>query len=577
MLPYFVFDTISIGPFTLYVWGLFAGLAFAAALVVVLKEAKRKNIAESHILNLAVLVLVGVILGSRLAFVFENWDYFSRNPGQIFLIQTGGLMFYGGAVLSFFLATFYILRKKLSFWRIADAGAPSLAIGEFIGRIGCSLADLHIGTITALSWGQKYIDGTIRHPIGIYMSINGLALFIFLWLLRKKTKIEGALFLIFILWYSGTRFLLDFLRCNDLSLCDPRYFGLTLSQYISVPLFFLSIIILTLKYKNMEEQQGRVFKKYWVWTIVLIISLTIGFAVSSAYYERLFKLPIFSFRAKTWVSYDEPIIKLIILNDKNCLRCNTSEIIKQLKTAIPTLSAAETDFRSAEGEKLIKEFSVKSLPSFVFDSKIEKAAIFEKIKAALRKEDGQYYVNPLMSGVTPGKFLELPQLNKSDRFKGSDSAPITLIEFSDFQCPFCKKAQATVKQILADYPDKVKLAYKHLPLAIHPDAEYAAEAAECAGDQGKFWEMSETLFTNQEKLDKNSINKYGRELKLDYKKFSDCLFVGKFKAKIDADAKTAAEFGITSTPAFFVGDEFISGDASFEDFKTVIENQLKNK
>lgn len=595
MLPYFVYDTINIGPFTLYVWGLFAALAFAAALLIALKETGRKKISENHILNLAVLVLFGAILGSRLAFVFENWDYFGQNFWQIFKFDTGGLMFYGGFIGALALSVIYIRLKKLNFWKISDTVAPSLAIGEFIGRIGCSLADLHIGSITALPWGQKYIDESVRHPIGIYMSINGLALFIFLRILRKKIETEGALFLIFILWYSGTRFLLDFLRCADLEICDPRYFGLTPSQYISIPLFFSAIAILIFKHKQkfMQEQQPEqreaglnnktaqkannqpIFKKYWACAIIFLTGLIIGLGISSAFYERLFKQPIFPFRAKTWVAYGEPVVGLTVVTDKNCVRCDISDVIKQLKTVIPTLVVKETDFKSDAGKGLLSEFKVKSLPALVFAPEVEKAEVFEKISPALQKENNKYYVIPLNSGIVPGKFLELPEIGGGDRVKGPDSAPITIIEFSDFQCPYCKAAEETIGKVLAAYPDKVKLVYKHLPLAIHPDTQYAAEAAECAGDQGKFWEMRDKLFANQSKLDKNSIAQYGRELKIYNKKFIDCLYTGQFKAKIDADAKTAADFNVIGTPAFFVGDEFISGIALFDDFKAVIENQLK--
>lgn len=324
-----------------------------------------------------------------------------------------------------------------------------------------------------------------------------------------------------------------------------------------------------------ETGSQPIFKKYWAYAIIFLIGLTIGLGVSSAFYERLFKRPIFSFRAKTWVSYEEPVVGLTIVTDKNCVRCDISDVIKQLKTVIPTLVVKETDFKSDAGKGLISEFKIKSLPALVFGSEVEKAAIFEKISPAMQKENSNYYVIPLNSGIVPGKFLELPEVSGSDRVKGPDSAPITVIEFSDFQCPYCKVAEETISKVWAAYPDKVKLVYKHLPLAIHLDAQYAAEAAECAGDQGKFWEMRDKLFANQNKLDKESIAGYARELKIYNKKFVNCLDTGQFKAKIGADAKTAADFNVTGTPAFFVGDEFISGIAPFDDFKAVIENQLK--
>ena len=187
--------------------------------------------------------MLGGVVGARAAYILENWNYFSQNKAEILSFKDGGLMFFGGALVVAALAGFYLKRKKLNGWSIIDALVPSFAIGEFIGRIGCALADLHIGTLTALPWGQEYIDGSVRHPIAIYMSINGLLMFVVFWFLRKKVNIDGTLFLIFVLWYSGTRFFLDILRCNDLDICDPRYYGYTPSQYISSGAFIISSIL----------------------------------------------------------------------------------------------------------------------------------------------------------------------------------------------------------------------------------------------------------------------------------------------------------------------------------------------
>lgn len=627
MLPYFLLNTIHLGSFTIYVWGLFAGLAFAAALYIALKEAKRpegnpsasygvkKNISQEVILDLAILILVGGVVGARLAYVVENWRDYSGNLAQIFKANEGGLMFYGGLAGAFLAAIFYIKIKKLAFGKIADTLAPSLAIGEFVGRIGCALADLHIGSITSLPWGQEYIDGSVRHPIGIYMALNGLVMFGVLWILRLRLKTDGALFLFAVLWYSGTRFFLDFLRCADLAVCDPRYSGFTPSQYVSAALFLSILIILILKRKvkfmEVQKDQGfsqgdspakesalapkaestaasmisrsgdfvRSHKKSGKIILVFLVGLAIGAGSFFGYYERLFKSPVFSFKGKTWVSYADPIVKLTVINDKNCAKCDTTDMVNQLKNnAIPTLVVNNVNFDSVEAKALIAKFGIKSLPSLVFDSSIEKAGIFQQINSVLIKKDGDYYVNPAASGIPQVKLLEKPVVTEQDRVEGPANAPVMILEFSDFQCPYCKVAAETIKQVLAAYPDRVKLIYRNFPLTtVHADAQYAAEAAECAGDQGKFWEMSDALFAHQDKLDKNSINNYARNLGLDAKKFGDCLSSGKFTAKIAADVKSANDYGITGTPSFFVGDQFVGAGATLNDFKALIDEQLKNK
>lgn len=640
MIPYFTFDTIHLGSFTVYVWGLFAGLAFAAALYIALKEGKRKNISKDVILDLSILILIGGVFGARIAYVFENWSEYSGNLGEIFKLSEGGLMFYGGLAGAFIAAFAYIKFKKLSFWKVADTIAPSLAIGEFIGRIGCSLADLHIGSITTFPWGQQYIDGSTRHPIGIYMALNGLFMFAALWILRFRLKVEGSLFLFLLLWYSGTRFFLDFLRCADLAICDPRYNGFTPSQYISAVLFLSSLILITKmlrlspsrilgpkassisslskgferKEKIMTEQDKQDLppvtpppvnpeiitapdteksaikklsdsarelskKPHFMTVVIFILGLAIGAGALYGFSSRMFQASVFSFQGKTWVSYSDPVVKLTVVNDKNCAACDTADLVKQLKTnAVPTLVVSDVDFASKEGKAVIERFGVKSLPALVFDSNIEKTAIFQQISPVLVKKDAEYYVNPAISGIPQGRLLAAPGVTPQDRVKGPANAPVTILEFSDFECPYCKMASGVVKEVLAAYPDKVKLVYRHFPLRDkHPDAQYAAEAAECAGDQGKFWEISDVIFANQEKLSAADIDKYAKDLSLDMGKFGDCLKAGKFKTKIDADVASGGEYGISGTPSFFVGNEFVSGGSTVEDFKALIDEQLKGK
>lgn len=241
MLPYFAFDKLNIGPLTIYVWGLFAGIATIVALFVALKEAARKNINSDQITNIAIFIIVGSVIGARSFFVVEMWSYYGTHPMEIFYLGDGGLMFYGGAIGAFVFVFSYIRYVKINnFPEILDTIAPSLAIGELFGRIGCALTNEHIGAITALPWGQFFPDdGTLRHPISIYMALNGLLMFVILWSIRKKIKTTGMLFLSFLFLYAITRFFLDFTRCTGLAVCDPHYNGFTPSQYVSLALIVI--------------------------------------------------------------------------------------------------------------------------------------------------------------------------------------------------------------------------------------------------------------------------------------------------------------------------------------------------
>jgi len=161
--------------------------------------------------------------------------------------------------------------------------------------------------------------------------------------------------------------------------------------------------------------------------------------------------------------------------------------------------------------------------------------------------------------------------------KGPKSAPVTVVVFSDFQCPFCSRAVPLLKQIEDAYKDDVRIAFKHLPLAFHNNARLAAEASMAANEQGKFWEMHDKLFENQQALDRPSLEKYAQELGLDVAKFKAALDSGKYKQHVDDDAKMAAGVGATGTPTFYVNGEQLVGAKPFDDFKVKIDAALAAK
>jgi phosphatidylglycerol:prolipoprotein diacylglycerol transferase len=234
MIPYFSYTQIHLGPITLYAWGLFLGLAFLISFWLALKEAGRKEIDQKKIFWLIIFVFLGGLVGSRLAYLLQFPEYYLSHPGEIFQVWAGGLMFYGGLLGALIVGWFYIRKNRLNFWPIADALAPAIALGIFIGRIGCSLINDHQGAVTNLPWAILWPDGILRHPVAEYLALNGLIMFMVLWLLRTRLKKPGQLFIIFLLWYNISRFLLDFTRATATSLADPHYWGLTISQWVSL-------------------------------------------------------------------------------------------------------------------------------------------------------------------------------------------------------------------------------------------------------------------------------------------------------------------------------------------------------
>jgi protein-disulfide isomerase len=158
--------------------------------------------------------------------------------------------------------------------------------------------------------------------------------------------------------------------------------------------------------------------------------------------------------------------------------------------------------------------------------------------------------------------------------KGPEKAPVTLIEFSDFQCPFCKRAEPTVQQILKDYGDKIRFAYRDYPLSFHPRAMPSSIAAHCAAAQGKYWEMFNNLMKEQGDLSDEDLKKRAAAVGLDASKFAACYDGKKPEAAIKASFDDGAAAGVTGTPSFFVNGRMIVGAKPVEEFKALIDEEL---
>jgi protein-disulfide isomerase len=161
--------------------------------------------------------------------------------------------------------------------------------------------------------------------------------------------------------------------------------------------------------------------------------------------------------------------------------------------------------------------------------------------------------------------------------KGAKNAPVTIVEWSDFQCPFCGRVIPTVKQIEDTYKGKVRIAFKHQPLPFHNNAEMAAEAAMAANEQGKFWEMHDKMFANQQALDRPNLEKYAQEIGLNMARFKAALDSSKFKDRIQKDSAEGMKVGANGTPTFFINGQKVEGAQPFDAFKSVIDQALAKK
>lgn len=264
----------QIGPVPVYSYGLMLGISFIVASYLLSREFKRKKMDDNVAVNITFIALIGGVVGAKLLYVIEEWNYLTSLPSNKFFSTDGlfsaqGLTFYGGFFLATVLIYLYVKSKKIPFLRICDAAAPSLAIGYGIARIGCHLAGdgdygVPVSEIASwVPWGTNYSNGTLPpsvafrgteiaqkfggvvpdntlcHPTPIYEFILAVIILAVLWIYRKKFKMDGKLFGMYLILSGFARFMVEFIRLN------PRIlFGLSEAQVISIPLMILGIFLL---------------------------------------------------------------------------------------------------------------------------------------------------------------------------------------------------------------------------------------------------------------------------------------------------------------------------------------------
>jgi protein-disulfide isomerase len=257
--------------------------------------------------------------------------------------------------------------------------------------------------------------------------------------------------------------------------------------------------------------------------------------------------------------------------------------IEKDKAQAAQLGATGTPAFFINGHKL-----VGAQPPDAFSKVIdEQKAAAEKVLAS-GVSSSQLYDTLIAKGVTsppaapPGapNAPQAPQVRKVDianfnPSRGAQVAPVTIVEWSDFQCPFCGRVEPTIKQIMDTYGSKVKVVWRNQPLPFHPFAMPAAKAAMAANEQGRFWEMHDKMFANQQNLKPEDLERYARESGLDVNKWKADMESPKVKEEIDADSKYGQTVGANGTPTFFINGKEVGGAQPFDSFKVIIDDQLK--
>ena len=208
-----------------------------------------------------------------------------------------------------------------------------------------------------------------------------------------------------------------------------------------------------------------------------------------------------------------------------------------------------------------------------------KPLLASTLRTARIQQARQEYTNHLRDQAKVAVLMSPPRVQVAvdpGRVRGNPQAKVMIVEFSDFQCPYCQRVEATLKTVLAKHDGVVAVAYRDMPLTtIHPMAMGAAEASRCAGEQGKFWEMHDAMFADQAGLEHSGLVAKATKLGLDEKQFDTCLTNEKYKAQIQQDSQEGARFGVNGTPSFFINGVFLNGAHTEAAFEKAIKDELE--
>ncbi|SHT18432.1 prolipoprotein diacylglyceryl transferase [Mycobacteroides abscessus subsp. abscessus] len=242
---------LSLGPIQIHWYGVIIGVGIALALFLAMREGERRGLHKDIFPDLMLWAIPIAIISARIYYVAFEWDYYSQNPGDIIKIWNGGIAIHGALIGSVITAIVFSRKRNISFWKLADIAAPSIIIGQAIGRWGNFInQEAHGGEVTRsfleglflpeFIINQMYIDGTYYHPTFLYESIWNLLGFILLMSLRRVNLRQGEIFLSYVIWYSIGRFFVEGMRTDSLMLTE----SLRIAQTISIALIVLGVALI---------------------------------------------------------------------------------------------------------------------------------------------------------------------------------------------------------------------------------------------------------------------------------------------------------------------------------------------
>ncbi len=300
------------------------------------------------------------------------------------------------------------------------------------------------------------------------------------------------------------------------------------------------------------------------------------------------------FDNKTWIPVPGTPVELIILNDEDCgSKCNTDQSVPALRQAItPAFLIRTVDVSEAEGKDLISQFEVTSVPQYFLGDGIESheddegQKFVESSAPLLTEKEGLYLLDSAKVGFKPGKYIKLPEFADVDSEPKKGKGKVRVVEFTDYQCPYCKRLHDNNKELIARLISEGKIEYimKDFPLGFHAEATDAHLAANCAqklGGNEAYWIMHDKIFDGQKDWSgkgeraKSYFRSLAEELVLNVEEFDACMADEEMVAEIEADKAEGSKFGVSGTPALFIGRQVMPGAIGAEAFEAAVEAELK--
>ena len=301
-----------------------------------------------------------------------------------------------------------------------------------------------------------------------------------------------------------------------------------------------------------------------------------GKAISSAEVEKPIAADLAKLEAQI---YELKKNKLNTLIDEQLL---AQEAAKRGITTAALLQAEVTSKSSAVTDEEVAVYYGANQAKLQKDLNAWRDQIRTFLNAQKAGERRTAFLDQLRAQHKVEVFLKAPAIFRAEivtagaYMKGPADAPIQLVEFSDFHCPFCKRVEPTLGQVLARYDGKIRFVYKDFPLdSLHPGARAAAEAARCAGEQGKFWEFHEKVYAGAADSSAATMQAYAQQVGLDAAKFEACRSSRKYQSEVQVDVAEGTKLGVNGTPGFFINGRFLSGAQPLEAFAKIIDEELQ--